>query len=87
MSWLFEQGRVALLVLAVLALEALALLAWYRRTEHGLAPRDVAALVAPGVGLLGALYAAMVSAGPLWIGAALTLALVAHLADLARRWR
>lgn len=73
------------LVLAVLALEAVALLLLHRRTGAGLGPRDVAAKLLPGLCLLLALRAAG-GGGPavvLWLAAAG----VAHAVDLRRDWR
>jgi hypothetical protein len=52
-----------------------------------LPPGDIVALLAPGACLMLALWAAMAGAWWGWTGLALTAALVAHLVDLARRWR
>lgn len=48
---------------------------------------ELAANLAAGAFLLLALRAALAGAGPVWIAASLLGALVAHLADLALRWR
>jgi hypothetical protein len=87
MAGMFASGRIVDAVIALMVLEAL-LLAWlHLRRGRGLAPADLLANLAAGLFLLLALRAALVGAAWPWIAASLAAALVAHLADLARRWR
>jgi hypothetical protein len=81
MAAFFASGRVADLILLVLALEAVALLVWHRR-GGGLAPRAILALALPGVALVLALRLALTGAWWGWIGLALAGAFAAHLFDL-----
>lgn len=80
-------GLVADLILLCLVLEAVALLAWRRMRGTGPSIADIMALLLPGAFLVLALRVAL-TGGP-WplIPLALSAALVAHLADLARRFR
>lgn len=80
-------GLVADLILLCLVLEAVALLAWRRIRGTGPSIADIMALLLPGAFLVLALRVAL-TGGP-WplIPLALSAALVAHLADLARRFR
>jgi len=87
MESLVRSGAVADLVLACLALEAVALLAWHRATGRGLPPLAVAALLLPGAFLVLALRLALSGAAWALIPAALVGALTAHLWDLRRRLR
>jgi hypothetical protein len=87
MGWLFADGLVAPLLLGFVLGEAALLYGLHRRSGRGLPPGDIVALLAPGACLMLALWAAMASAWWGWTGLALTAALVAHLVDLARRWR
>lgn len=87
MSGFFASGQVADLVLVVLLLEAVLLWAWHRRTGRGLAPRAILALTLPGVALVLALRLALTGAWWGWIGLVLGLAFLAHMFDLAQRWR
>lgn len=86
MGELFASGRAVDLVLAFVAVEALVLALHRRHTGRGLPPADLAALLLPGVGLLLALRAALVGAWWGWTALALLAALLAHLADVGRRW-
>jgi len=85
MEALFSSGRVADLVLAVMAIEfALLAVARRRRDPPGpLAP--LAWTFASGAALVVALRFALTDAGWPWIAAALSAALVAHMGDLAQR--
>ncbi len=86
MAEFFASGRVADLLLAVLLAEVLALAALRRLRGHGPALADVLAMALPGACLALALRAALVGAAWTWIALALSAALLAHLADLFRRW-
>ncbi len=84
MNALFASGRVVDIILAVLALEVLALALWRRsRREPGIANLLVAAL--PGICLLLALRSALDNAGWGMIALFLALSFPAHLLDLWRR--
>ena len=87
MGELFVTGRVVDLILGLVAVEALALAAYRRRTGRGIPLADLAANLLAGSCLLLAVRAALVSAWWGWTALALAAALLAHLADLARRWR
>lgn len=80
-------GRLIELILLLVAFEALALSLLHRLTGKGIAPRELIGLLAAGVCLLLALRAALTDSGWMQVGLWLTLALAAHLADLAMRWR
>ena len=86
MAGMFASGRIVDAVIALMLLEAL-LLAWlHRRHRRGPAPSVLLPNFAAGLFLLLALRGALVEAEWTWIAASLGAALVAHLADLARRW-
>ncbi len=87
MSELFAGGRIIDWILLLIVLEAAALGAWHRRSGRGIALREVLGTLASGAALMLALRAAL--SGQSWTMVALwlSLALVAHLADLASRWR
>lgn len=87
MAALFASGRVIDLILVLVVLEALALIGWRRVRGHGLATADVILMLLPGAILMLAIRAALTDAGWPIIGGWLAVALVAHLADLRRRWR
>ncbi|MEN0073943.1 MAG: hypothetical protein AAGC69_06150 [Paracraurococcus sp.] len=84
---LFSSGRVVDLALGLMLIEAVALLALRRSRGGGLAPAALLTFLLAGAGLLLALRAALVGAAWEWIALPLILALLAHLADLALRWR
>jgi len=77
----FASGRAVDVILAVLALEAAALLAWRGRA----ALPDLIGIVAPGVLLLLALRAALTGAPWQQVALWTTLSLPVHLYDLRRR--
>ncbi|MFN8891622.1 MAG: hypothetical protein ACK5WA_04590 [Alphaproteobacteria bacterium] len=84
---LFASGRVADLMIAVLLIEALALLVFWWLTGRWLRPQSVLALVLPGVFFALALRAALTGAWWGFVSFALTAAFFAHAWDLWRRWR
>lgn len=89
MSWLesFVGGGAAIdLVLAVVAAEAVLLSAYRVLTGGGLSLLSICSLLLPGVFLLLALKAALVNAGTTTLAICLVAALLAHMADLARRF-
>jgi hypothetical protein len=84
---LFAAGRIVEMILALMVLEAIALGLYHRRTGRGIAPLDLLLNLAAGALLLLALRAAIVDPDPLAPAPYLAVALFAHVADLARRWR
>jgi hypothetical protein len=86
MTALFTSGHVVDIVLAVMLLEAGLLLAYRHRTRHGPSVTEVLSVLVPGAFLLLALRGALVGAGVVLIAACLIAALLAHMADVARRW-
>lgn len=87
MSEVFAGPAAVDLILALVAVEVAALVWFRRRTGRGPDPLGLVASAAAGGCLLLALRAALTDAGPAWIAVALAGAGLAHLADLARRWR
>jgi hypothetical protein len=87
MRELFASGRVVELILGFMLVEAVVLGIYHRRSGRGLRPLDLALNLAAGALLLLALRAALVDPDPLAPAPYLAFALLAHLADLARRWQ
>lgn len=85
-AW-FASGRIVDAILAFMVLEALLLVAYRSRTGRGIATADLLANLAAGATLLLALRAALTGGPWTWVAGALAAALVAHVADLARRWQ
>jgi hypothetical protein len=83
---LIASGRVVDVIMVFMGLEALGLWIYHRRTSLGPAPGDVAIMLSAGLCLLLALRAALTGANWAWIAIFLVASLVAHLADLRRRW-
>jgi hypothetical protein len=86
MAELFANGRIVDAILALVGIEAIALILIRMKTGRGLRARDLVAGLLPGVGLLLALRAALLGAAWRNIAACLACALLAHLYDLKRRW-
>ena len=86
MQELFATGRIADLVIALMALEAITLIAYRRVTGHGIGTTQVLSNLAAGVCLFIALRLALTGAQWTWIGVVLAASLAAHLADLKSRW-
>lgn len=84
---LFASGRIADLILGLMAIEAAALAIILRATGRGALVRDLLPNLAAGACLLLALRGALLSAPWQVTAAALAAALVCHLADLYRRLR
>ena len=61
--------------------------AWHRRSGLGIAPRDLLPNLLAGAFLVLALGLALAAAWWGWIALSLLGALLAHLADLRRRWK
>ena len=86
MGSLFSSGSVADLILALTALEGMVLVAYHRGTGRGVAAGDLLGNLLAGAFLLLALRCALVGAWWGWGALCLLLSLVAHVADLRRRW-
>lgn len=86
MSGLVTSGRIVDIIIALVALECLLLVAYRKVTGRGITPLDIVFNLLAGACLLLALRAALGGSGWIWIAGWLSAALVAHLADLARRW-
>jgi hypothetical protein len=87
MAELFASGRLVDLILILVAVEAGGLLVYGRSCRRGVSPGDLLPNLFAGVFLLLALRLSLGGAGwPLCCGS-LAAAGIAHLADLARRWR
>lgn len=80
-------GNIALLALAVLTLEALLLMALRTRLPSPLPALDIVLMALPGAGLMLAMYSALTDGAWQMTTLYLSLALVAHLADLTHRCR
>lgn len=87
MSEFFQSGRVADVILLVLALEGLALWFLHRRTGRGLSLGAVLPFLLAGAAFALSLRAALTGAGWPLVAFPLLGALCAHLWDLAARWR
>lgn len=86
MDALFAGGRVIDLILALMAVEAIALAVLYYMTGRGIVPVHLLPNLLAGAFLMLALRASLTGAGATAIGSWLALGLVGHLADLAVRW-
>ena len=87
MAAYLDSGRLIDAILALLALEALLLITQRLTLHRGPACASSIANSLAGAGLLLAMRAAITNASFAVVGACLLAALVAHLADLATRWR
>ena len=87
MADLFASGRVIDLILALMLVEGLALTLYRHFTKRGIEPLDLLANFLAGGFLLLALRNALVMAGWMPVALCLSAALLAHFADLARRWK
>lgn len=87
MSELFASGQIVDLILALVVVEGVLLALLHRRRGVGVAPADLLGVLASGSALLLALRSALVGAPWTSTAAWLAAALIAHLVDLARRWR
>lgn len=87
MQDLFASGRIVDLILLLMVAEAAMLVLHNRRTGRGLPARQAVTVLMAGGFLMLALRASLT--GESWSAVALFLGLglIAHLADLAGRWR
>ena len=86
MAYWITSGHLVEAILVLTVIEFLALTIYHRQTGRGLSPSRLGWTLLSGVCLLIALREALVGSGWIWIAAALTGALGAHVTDLARRW-
>jgi hypothetical protein len=84
---LLESPGLIDLILVFTLLEGGALALWRRRSGRGLSDAAVVRTLVPGICLLLALRAALAGAAWPFVPMALALALIAHLVDVAGRWR
>ena len=74
-------------ILGLVVIEAIGLVVLNQTTGHGLAPKKILGMLAAGFFLMLATRLALGGAGDAPIAACLFASLLAHLADLAIRWR
>lgn len=84
---MFASGRLVDLVLVVVVIEAAVLLIYWSRARRGIAPRDLLPNLFAGVCLLLALRATLAGSGWMLPSLFLAAAGLAHLTDIAQRWR
>jgi hypothetical protein len=84
---LFQSGRIADIVIAVMLVEAVLLAAYHRKTGLGIEPKQLLTNLAAGVALFVAVRLALTGAHWTSISMALGASFLAHLADLRSRWR
>jgi hypothetical protein len=84
---LFASPELIDLILVFTVVEAAVLTLWHQRTGRGLSVIALGLMLLPGICLLLALRAALSGTAWPWVPAASAGALIAHLADLHRRWR
>ena len=87
MNFLFADAGIIDIILVITAVEAVAISIYFRLTRRGLAPADLLPTLCAGGFLVVALRLVLSAAWPGWIALSLAVALVAHIADLTRRWR
>jgi hypothetical protein len=87
MAELFASGRLVDLILIIVVIEAGGLSIYWRSRRRGVSPGDLLPNLCAGAFLLLALRLSLGGAGWLLCCASLAAAGIAHLADLARRWR
>lgn len=87
MDYLIESGLLPSLILALVALEAVALFALRAFLGHGPGLARLSLNLAAGAFLLLALRAALLDQPAAWIALWLSGALAAHALDLLTRWR
>ena len=86
-SELLAGARLADIALGALVAEAVVLLVQHARTGRGLPALDLLSVMLPGAFLLLALRSALAGSGSAALSGFLVAALLAHLADMRRRWR
>jgi hypothetical protein len=84
---LFTSGRIVELILAAMVIEAIAFLIYKFTIGRGVPPVGLLINLLAGAFLLMALRSALLALPWPWTSAWLAAALIAHVADLAQRWR
>jgi hypothetical protein len=84
---LFLNGRIVDLILVLVGAEAIALLIFRSMTGRGIPATGLLINLLAGACLLMALRTALVGSPWIWTAGWLASALLAHIADLAQRWR
>ena len=74
------------LVIALTLLEVAGLAVYYRHTGRGLAPAEFLPMLGAGLALMLAVRAGVSGAGWVWVATGLSVAGLAHVADMRRRW-
>lgn len=87
MAELFAGGRIVDLILILVVLEGITLLAYRRRTGHGIGGRGLLSNLLAGVCLLLALRVALTGGGWPLIALCLAASGLAHAVDLWLRWQ
>jgi hypothetical protein len=87
MGELYESGQIALIVLGFIAMEAVALSILFARRGRGAQVAGLLANLAAGALLVAAAGAALAGSGWQVVAGALALSFVAHVFDVAARWR
>lgn len=87
MAELFASGRLVDLILILVAIESAGLLIYWRSRRQGVSPGDLLPNLFAGAFLLLALRLSLGGAGWELCCASLAAAGIAHLVDVARRWR
>lgn len=87
MSEWFANGRIIDVIVLAMMVEGIVLAAVQARTGRGLGTRPLLTTLASGAALMLAVRAALVGAGWAVVSVCLLAGLVAHLVDLASRWR
>ncbi len=84
---LFQSGAIIDLILLLMAVEAVALLAWRYVTGTGVAPRNLLPFLAAGICLMLAVKFALTGQDWTHVALALGSAFMFHLTDITCRWR
>ncbi|MGJ5179183.1 hypothetical protein ACQR16_13980 [Bradyrhizobium oligotrophicum] len=87
MDELFRSPHLVDLILAVVAVELIAIALVWRRSRRGISPRALLPNLLAGVFLLLALRCVLVDAPWFWLAACLAASGLANAADLRQRWR
>lgn len=87
MEDLYRTGRIIELIAVLVLIEALVLAWLWRSRGRGLPPREFVGAMVAGALLMFAVRSALVAAPWVHTAAWLAAALIAHMADLALRWR
>ena len=85
MEALFNNGSIVFIILALVVIEAAALLVLYRKTGRGIPTTPMIANLIAGGCLMLAIRSALLDHPWAWIGLFMALSLVAHLVDFGSR--